>query len=226
MFRCHEGKDYRVFRNDDKLQLGSRLTVAHTIVCENVDLSELIKMGKANLDTALFESVEREQAAYDATVIAATEWEREAANTRMILWSQEYLSAPEVKHTSNRWKPCPDIDKKIAFADEMQEISNRVYKMRYWINIRYTDTDARIPNQWRVSWTVRLNALSGKDILIDSQEGKKFRGEDAARKYLQGRKKKYAKLFAEISPEIPKRYADSFKVHGMLLPGYRVEGED
>ena len=45
-------------------------------------------------------------------------------------------------------------------------------------------------------------------------------------KYLNGRIKAYDHLFTEISPPIPQEYAEYFKVNGMLLPGYTVEGEE
>ncbi len=45
-------------------------------------------------------------------------------------------------------------------------------------------------------------------------------------KYLQGRIKAYSHLFTEISPPIPKEFASYFKVNGLLLPGYRIEGQE
>ena len=45
-------------------------------------------------------------------------------------------------------------------------------------------------------------------------------------KYLNGRIKAHAHYFTEISPAIPKEYADYFKVNGCLLPGYTIEGEE
>ncbi|MEE0640820.1 MAG: antirestriction protein ArdA, partial [Acutalibacteraceae bacterium] len=45
-------------------------------------------------------------------------------------------------------------------------------------------------------------------------------------KYLNGRIKAYDRLFTEISPPIPQEYADYFKVNGMLMPDYTIEGED
>ena len=45
-------------------------------------------------------------------------------------------------------------------------------------------------------------------------------------KYLNGRIKAYDRLFTEISPPIPQEYAEHFKVNGMLLPDYTIEGEE
>ena len=44
-------------------------------------------------------------------------------------------------------------------------------------------------------------------------------------KYLAGRIKAYDRLFTEPAPPVPKEYAEPFKVNGLLLPGYVIEGE-
>ena len=44
-------------------------------------------------------------------------------------------------------------------------------------------------------------------------------------KYLAGRIKAYDRLFIETVPPVPKEYAEPFKVNGLLLPGYVIEGE-
>lgn len=53
-----------------------------------------------------------------------------------------------------------------------------------------------------------------------------FASREELDKYLNGRIKAHQHLFTEISPPIPKEYADYFKVNGLLLPGYTVEGEE
>ena len=45
-------------------------------------------------------------------------------------------------------------------------------------------------------------------------------------KYLDGRIKAYSHLFTEISPPVPKEYADGFRVNNQILPGYTIEGEE
>ena len=47
----------------------------------------------------------------------------------------------------------------------------------------------------------------------------------AMEKYLAGRIKAYDRLFTELAPPVPKEYAEPFKVNGLLLPGYAIEGE-
>ena len=38
-------------------------------------------------------------------------------------------------------------------------------------------------------------------------------------------KRRYDRLFTETMPPVPKEYAEPFKVNGLLLPGYAIEGE-
>lgn len=66
----------------------------------------------------------------------------------------------------------------------------------------------------------------GYGKVIAGQRQKRYTDKDAALKYIEGRKKAYAHLFTEISPPLPQEYADSFKVHGVLLPGYTIEGQE
>ena len=61
---------------------------------------------------------------------------------------------------------------------------------------------------------------------IAGQDRKVFADRAAMEKYLAGRQKAYANLFTEVSPQIPKQYAECFKVNGVLLPGYTIEGEE
>lgn len=61
---------------------------------------------------------------------------------------------------------------------------------------------------------------------IAGQDRKVFTDKAAMEKYLNGRIKAYDRLFTEISPPIPQEYADYFKVNGMLMPDYTIEGEE
>lgn len=61
---------------------------------------------------------------------------------------------------------------------------------------------------------------------IAGQNQKRYTDKNAAMKYLEGRKKAYSHLFTEISPPVPEQYKDHFTVHGALLPGYTVEGQE
>ena len=61
---------------------------------------------------------------------------------------------------------------------------------------------------------------------IAGQDRKVFANREELDRYLNGRIKAHDHYFTEISPAIPKEYADCFKVNGCLLPGYTIEGEE
>ena len=63
-------------------------------------------------------------------------------------------------------------------------------------------------------------------MLFRSQDRKRYTDKATAVKYLDGRKKAYSHLFAEISPPVPKEHENCFTVNGVLLPGYRIEGRE
>ncbi|HBF7865984.1 TPA: antirestriction protein ArdA, partial [Clostridioides difficile] len=94
-------------------------------------------------------------------------------------------------------------------------------------NTRY-DKEAQksIPYSWTLTWSVRTNSPSRTQAKIAGQDRKVFTDKAAMEKYLNGRIKAYDRLFTEISPPIPQEYADYFKVNGMLMPDYTIEGED
>ena len=110
------------------------------------------------------------------------------------------------------------------------EISNRVYKMfcRIREDTRYDrEIKQSVPVAWYVTWDLYLNSpREGYSIHLAGQDKKRYTDKAAAEKYLDGRKKSYSHLFAEISPPIPKEHENCFTVNGVLLPGYTVEGRE
>ena len=179
-------------------------------------------MGEQSLEAMRQGSIAGEQKAYDVVVAAAKQWEQQAATTQLINRALEYLRVPEVEHTENKWKATDNWR-----SDE--EISNRVYKMTcgIWEDIKYDrQTQQSVPVAWYVTWDVYVNSpKQGYGEKIAGQSQKRYTDKDAAYKYLDGRKKAYAHLFSELSPVIPKQYEHHFMVHGALLPGYTVEGQ-
>ena len=156
-------------------------------------------------------------------VAAAKQWEQQAAATQTINRALEYLRTPEIEHTGNQWK---DTDN--WRAD--QKISNRVYQMTcsIWEDTKYDrETKQSIPVAWYVTWDVYVNSpKNGYGKKIAGQNQKRYTDKAAAVKYLEGRKKAYSHLFTEISPQVPKQYEKHFTVHGALLPGYTMEGQE
>ena len=66
----------------------------------------------------------------------------------------------------------------------------------------------------------------GHCVEIAGQRRKRYTDKAAAEKYIEGRKKAFAHYFKEISPPISQEYAEYFKVNGVLLPGYTIEGQE
>ena len=62
-------------------------------------------------------------------------------------------------------------------------------------------------------------APGNQQAKIAGQDRKVFASREELDKYLNGRIKAHEHYFTEISPAIPKEYADYFKVNGCLLPG-------
>lgn len=218
-----ENKDYRAYRYGDHLEPGSELKVSHSVFCEDVDISSLITMGAENLEAMRQGSIDGEQKAYEIVVAAAKQWEKQAAATQMINRALEYLRTPEVEHTGNEWR-------KTGNWRNDEEISNRVYRMTggIWEDTKYDrETQQSVPVAWYVTWDVYVNSpKEGYGEKIAGQNQKRYTDKAAALKYLDGRKKAYSHLFTEISPQIPKEYERHFTVHGALLPGYTVEGQE
>ena len=126
-----------------------------------------------------------------------------------------------VQHTSNEWQK-GEYDRYTR--------SNRVYQMNYHIyeNTRYDrEKQQSVPYSYSLTWGVYTNSPNRNgQAKIAGQDRKVFSDKAAMEKYLNGRIKAYDRLFTEISPPIPQEYADYFKVNGMLMPDYTIEGEE
>ena len=217
-----ENKDYRVYRSGD-LSEGCRLRMEHSVTCENVDISPLIAQGAETRQAMRQNSIEGEKKAFAIVAAAAKQWEQQAAVTQRLDRALAYLRTPEVKHTGNKWQP-------YSKDSDLEEISNRVYKMfcRIREDTRYDrETKQSVPVAWYVTWDLYLNSpREGYNIHLAGQDRKRYTDKAAAVKYLDGRKKAYSHLFAEISPPIPKEHENCFTVNGALLPGYTIEGQE
>ena len=217
-----ENKDYRAHRSGD-LSEGYKLQVEHTVSCENTDISALIAQGAETVQAMRQDSIEGEKKAYDIVVAAAKQWEQQAAATQRLDRALAYLRTPEVKHTGNCWQP-------FSNNKDWMEISNRVYKMFCQIRDQTTynrEAKQDVPTAWYVTWDLYINSpRKGYNIHLAGQDKKRYTDKAAAERYLDGRKKAYSHLFAEISPPIPKEHENCFTVNGVLLPGYTVEGQE
>ena len=207
----------------DNLEPASTMRIERRIYFESgkADLSKLVKLPLAELLSLRAESAAAEQKIFDRLKEQAAAWEEQAGRTLFLDKALEYARTLPVTHTANQWE-APDKYRHIR--------SNMVYQMSYSIseNTRYDSAaQTSIPYSWTLRWSLYTNAPHGNPLKkIAGQERKVFASREELDRYLNGRIKAYDHYFTEISPAIPKEYADCFKVNGCLLPGYTIEGEE
>ena len=213
---------YSSYDHDD-LEPASTMRIERRIYFESgkADLSEMVKLPLAELLSLRAESAAAEQEVFDRLKEQATAWEEQAGRTLFLDKALEYARTLPVTHTANQWEA----------PDEYRHIrSNMVYQMDYSIseNTRYDSAAQKsVPYSWTLRWGLYTNAPHGNPMeKIAGQERKVFSSREELDKYLNGRIKAHDHYFTEISPAIPKEYADCFKVNGCLLPGYTIEGEE
>ena len=206
----------------DKLETAETMRIERRIYFEakDGDIAPYVSLPPEQLHAMREESAAAEQAIFNDLSSRAAAWEEQAGKTLLLDKAIEYTRTTVVQHTSNEWQK-GEYDRYTR--------SNRVYQMNYSIyeNTRY-DKEAQksIPYSWTLTWSVRTNSPSRTQAKIAGQDRKVFSDKAAMEKYLNGRIKAYDRLFTEISPPIPQEYAEHFKVNGMLLPGYTIEGEE
>ena len=206
----------------DKLETAETMRIERRIYFEAKDreIAPYVSLPPEQLHAMREESAAAEQAVFDDLARRAAAWEEQAGKTLLLDKAIEYTRTTVVQHTANEWQT----------TEHNRHIrSNRVYQMNYYIyeNTRY-DKEAQksIPYSWTLTWSVRTNSPSRTQAKIAGQDRKVFTDKAAMEKYLNGRIKAYDRLFTEISPPIPQEYADYFKVNGMLMPDYTIEGEE
>ena len=206
----------------DKLETAETMRIERRIYFEAKDgeIAPYVSLPPEQLHAMREESAAAEQAIFNDLSSRAAAWEEQAGRTLLLDKTLEYVRTPHVQHTANEWQT----------TEHNRHIrSNRVYQMNYYIyeNTRY-DKEAQksIPYSWTLTWSVRTNSPSRTQAKIAGQDRKVFTDKAAMEKYLNGRIKAYDRLFTEISPPIPQEYADYFKVNGMLMPDYTIEGEE
>ena len=206
----------------DKLETAETMRIERRIYFEAKDgeIAPYVSLPLEQLHAMREESAAAEQAIFNDLSSRAAAWEEQAGKTLLLDKAIEYTRTTVVQHTSNEWQK-GEYDRYTR--------SNRVYQMNYHIyeNTRY-DKEAQqsIPYSWTLTWSVRTNSPSRTQAKIAGQDRKVFTDKAAMEKYLNGRIKAYDRLFTEISPPIPQEYADYFKVNGMLMPDYTIEGEE
>lgn len=212
-----EPKEYLSFPYDTLLP-GRQLKLDRSIYCEQYDLSDLIGKTPEQLQAMIDESTAGENKAFQIVQAAADQWEKQAAVTQRLFRAMDYVKTPAAEHTGNQWAEGKDGER---------FISNKVYKMTCRI---HEDThrnpwrDKPPAPRWTVEWALSLNTPKENWTVRIAGQEKTYDDRAAAERYLNGRIAAYARLFSELSPPVPEKYAENFTVSERLLPGYRIEG--
>ena len=207
----------------DKLETAEAMRIERRIYFEAKDgeIAPYVSLPLEQLHAMREESAAAEQAIFNDLSSRAAAWEQQAGKTLLLDKAIEYTRTTVVQHTSNEWQK-GEYDRYTR--------SNRVYQMNYHIyeNTRYDrEKQQSVPYSYSLTWGVYTNSPNRNgQAKIAGQDRKVFSDKAAMEKYLNGRIKAYDRLFTEISPPIPQEYAEHFKVNGMLLPGYTIEGEE
>ena len=207
----------------DKLETAETMRIERRIYFEAKDgeIAPYVSLPLEQLHAMREESAAAEQAIFNDLSSRAAAWEEQAGKTLLLDKAIEYTRTTVVQHTSNEWQK-GEYDRYTR--------SNRVYQMNYHIyeNTRYDrEKQQSVPYSYSLTWGVYTNSPNRNgQAKIAGQDRKVFSDKAAMEKYMNGRIKAYDRLFTEISPPIPQEYAEHFKVNGMLLPGYTIEGEE
>ena len=207
----------------DKLETADTMRIERHIYfdAKDGDIAPYATLPLEQLHAMREESAAAEQAVFDDLKRRAAAWEEQAGKTLLLDKAIEYTRTTVVQHTSNEWQK-GEYDRYTR--------SNRVYQMNYHIyeNTRYDrEKQQSVTYSYSLTWGVYTNSPNRNgQAKIAGQDRKVFTDKAAMEKYLNGRIKAYDRLFTEISPAIPKGYADYFKLNGMLLPDYTIEGEE
>ena len=207
----------------DKLETAETMRIERRIYFEakDGDIAPYVSLPPEQLHAMREESAAAEQAIFNDLSSRAAAWEEQAGKTLLLDKAIEYTRTTVVQHTSNEWQK-GEYDRYTR--------SNRVYQMNYHIyeNTRYDrEKQQSVPYSYSLTWGVYTNSPNRNgQAKIAGQDRKVFSDKAAMEKYLNGRIKAYDRLFTEISPPIPQEYAEHFKVNGMLLPDYTIEGEE
>ena len=215
----HDGND---IRNDDmEFMLYRRNTLNMSML--QTDTNAYTSYSRDALETAIGSARASLQTHYDELLDKADEVQMEMLYLMILMRLRKRFDIKPVESTGNQWE-----HHEVSKYEYECERSNMVYRMYYRV---YLDHDWNRSTQRQeltggctLYWEVQTQSPAlGKADTIGGQE-KRFKTEEAMKKYLDGRIKAYDKYFTELSPPVPELFLDHFTYAGQLLPGYRVEG--
>ena len=202
---------------DDLFLPGSRIKIEHTLLLDELDISDLLQKTPEEVRDLYHQSVRKEENMYEVLQAGMRAWEHDARNTRRLESALNFLEIAPVEHTGNQW---------IEDKNGTRMISNTVYKMTCHLseNTKWNLWSAKALNdRWRVEWSVSLNTPLPHHSCVIARKDRKFADRESAENYLNGRISAYSKLFSELSPPVPYERRQFFMESGLVLPGYRIE---
>ena len=210
---------YSSYDHDD-LELASTMRIERRIYFESgkADLSEMVKLPLAELLSLRAESAAAEQEVFDRLKEQAAAWEEQAGKT--LFWTKPLNMPGRFPSPTLQTSGSPD-DTAISAATwftrwitPFPRTPGMTAPPKNPFPTRGHSAGAFIPT--------RLAETGGKRS--PDRIGKSFASREELDKYLNGRIKAHEHYFTEISPAIPKEYADCFKVNGCLLPATPSRG--
>lgn len=180
--------------------------------------NELTYILDSDYDKDLIGLQEQEQAVFKELKEKLNDWQVIAEKIALIQLAQQYTKdckeVEEMHTTNNKYIESKDgnsVDCRIS--NKSYSFMIRIYEYTTYIGGKST------PIKWEVSYyfkTQRGNKLIGR-------VEKTFKEKDKALKYIDGRKKYFAKYFKELYQPLRSEDIEQFKSCGRLIKHYRVE---
>lgn len=203
------------------LDSGSEISLNRKISANLENLQdELEKALNSDYKTELAKLQEEEINKFEKLKSELDGWQEIAEKVMIAKMANEYTNKCEeiknLKTTNNQWI------NSTHWKNNEFNISNKTYEMhiRVYEQTLYKDR-VEIPFKWNISYWLSLNCKDNKTI--SDVRNKSFTDKDVAYKYVEGRKKYFAKYFKELCQPIPIKYANHFKCCGKLIDGYKLE---
>lgn len=210
-----EEHTYTGYKPNDALQL------KHMVFLKpEASIEHLVDLPREQLDGMLAGLKADELIAFEELQAAAANWDAVCATRLLVQEAIRYQTTPTRTHTNNVWTR---VD--MPGGGFSESISNSTYIM----SVEAYPPANRSQSQWHVTWDIWFNCPKdngiGKHTWVAGYRDKRLPNRDAAVKYIEGRKKAYAKLFQEEYPPVPAKAAALFKIGNKLMQGYTVSAD-
>ena len=146
------------------------------------------------------------------------EWNVMSSEAFVASFADEISAVPLGLGTKNKWEQRLCEEHTHSF-----EISNSLYTMFYRIDFGWPVGVVEVSYMLYLNGPVFKGKANRESEYIAQIDNKKFTDMAVAEKYIEGRKKAYAKYFQEENPVVPNEYRAMFQLCGVDIPCYRYE---